>query len=387
MELFLISQKQNENKPFSTETVHIFSAPTSGSILPRRGGAVLLGQKHQFLMLLGCLFSDNTAAESGGAIHVEGVENSVIDSCVFASNTAREGGAVYVFNSSLVVQNCTLIANTGSISSGAFHFNQTSVNISHSELSSNVGLKAGALFFTGKLCTLHISNCKIARNNFEVNFPLHTQLLQGSAVSILSAREVFTSGTIFSENQDAALMLGGTTAWIQNCSFDRNCGSEAGAIVGRPFLVLTIANSLFKDNSGSLGGVTLSLENKVTILQDTHISLNISVGPSASFPVAIGISAQEVDFRSCGNVFSLPPSRVSPYDQSVFLISSGSKNTISAQLYFWKTYFQSTHNKSRSIDRTSLHNVTTLAHVKLTAEFSKFASGKTNKYKELCFSH
>jgi predicted outer membrane repeat protein len=84
----------------------------SGNSSDGRGGA-LDGEPGSHINLMGCAFSDNTAADAGGAVFAG--PNLTATNCTFFNNSAESGGAIYASGGSLT--NCTITGNhvTGSI--------------------------------------------------------------------------------------------------------------------------------------------------------------------------------------------------------------------------------------------------------------------------------
>jgi len=75
------------------------------------GGA--LDISHCYATLVGCTFSGNSAAQSGGAIVSSGPKNRLeIVSCLFCGNKAIEGGALYMYYpTNTTFANCTFTSN------------------------------------------------------------------------------------------------------------------------------------------------------------------------------------------------------------------------------------------------------------------------------------
>ena len=64
-------------------------------------------------MVVGCVFSGNTATTSGGAAYLTGSANATFIQCVFQNNTAlnKHAGALYVGDGSALLVNCVLVGN------------------------------------------------------------------------------------------------------------------------------------------------------------------------------------------------------------------------------------------------------------------------------------
>ncbi len=74
------------------------------------GGA--LDISHCYAMLVGCTFSGNLAAQSGGAIHSDLAKSLKVVNCLFTGNKAMQGGALYMYGArDTTVANCTFAAN------------------------------------------------------------------------------------------------------------------------------------------------------------------------------------------------------------------------------------------------------------------------------------
>jgi predicted outer membrane repeat protein len=69
-----------------------------------------------------CVFSDNSAAENGGAIRSSGKWNVLtLDDCVFTGNSAKRGGAMYL-ECRARVKRCTLSGNSATWGGGIYDY-------------------------------------------------------------------------------------------------------------------------------------------------------------------------------------------------------------------------------------------------------------------------
>ncbi len=340
----------------------------------RQGGACYFA-RISYLNLDQSTFTNNTAGRIGGALYINTLSHGVISSCIFDSNTAHFGGAVYNTKTNLPdleMGNCTFSRNRAEASGGALFLNTTSTHISHCEFSNNSSPFGGAILMEAMLSTLHITGTKFSRNNYVTHFQ---DSLFASAVYVSQAQEMRASNSTFEDNHaGGAIILGDTSAVIDNCSFRGNSGVFGGAISVPIYATkLSVLNTSFLRNTAPSGGA-MRLDNKNTVIQSCYFLEN----KGTTFPhiVDIGVSNM-IHLRSFNNTFVELQSH--PAFVTLFALNDQLEGAV---FYFWKTMYQSRRHKTLTIDSNFVHNTTMPMAIaasdrtNLTEEFSQFASGK-----------
>jgi len=92
----------------------------NGAAASYGGGIYILNTKPT---IINCIFSNNSAGHSGGAISNNGLNAvPVITNCVFSGNTATvNGGAMDNYEATVIVTNCTFSGNTATSNGGAMY--------------------------------------------------------------------------------------------------------------------------------------------------------------------------------------------------------------------------------------------------------------------------
>ncbi|TKJ41038.1 hypothetical protein CEE37_05065 [candidate division LCP-89 bacterium B3_LCP] len=121
----------------------------------------------------GCIFTQNYAGLSGGAIGLVSSSGSVVSRCVcYDNSTSNQGGAIMLKWTSGLVQNCTLDDNNTSNSGGAIHISRDSfLDLKNCAVTNNHGPNA---IFVGSTSNNSISYNDLWNNegdNFAGNTP------------------------------------------------------------------------------------------------------------------------------------------------------------------------------------------------------------------------
>lgn len=120
--------------------------------------------------ILGCVFSDNSARDRGGAIHNQG--EIMVRNSAFKANTSGSGGAVY--NSGMAtITECEFIGNIAETSGGAIdNASKAPARITHCTFSNNIANEhtGGAIYNSGNAIARH--------NKFSRNKPNNCQGLR-----------------------------------------------------------------------------------------------------------------------------------------------------------------------------------------------------------------
>ena len=204
------------------------------------GGALYISNSN--ITVLQCLFKENTATFSGGAIIMLKTRGSFVN-CTFERNSAKglpdkktAGGAISSHDRSYItVQQSLFKENTATYSGGAIDMQKTRgsfVNCTF-ERNSAKGLP-DKISFGGALSSQDRSNIRVQQSLFKEN----TATNSGGAIDMQKTQGSFV-----------------------NCTFERNSAkalpdkiSFGGAIYSRDRSNITVQLSLFKDNTATYCG-------------------------------------------------------------------------------------------------------------------------------------
>ena len=222
-----------------------------------------------------CIFTNNTAIDSAGALGWVKKENGTIAYCNFVNNSAPRGGALYLNNGTeFYIRGSVFENNNASINGGAVFWdtgnegrligcvfkNNNAENlggaicwnntengyISHSRFNNNTALDGGAIYFRG-------SNGLIIYSNF-----INNQAEYNGAIYMNSAHGVIDS-CLFENN--AATNSSGALGWVKkqnglinNTQFIANTAGEGGALYVNDVDNFTVDNSKFIRNAATLVG-------------------------------------------------------------------------------------------------------------------------------------
>ena len=264
-----------------------FANNPSGENFNTPGGAVAInGTTNGTIKFEDCSFTLKST-NTGGALSFRGTKelNAEFKNCTFSScESSKSGGAIWIntTNHNLFFDRCTITGNT-TLVNGGFLYNQNSgtVTIKNTTISNNTansedGLGGAIYGQTGG--TINIENCVVNGNSAS----------KGGA--ICNTVNLNVIGSSFSANNandgSAILNAAGTStnqvkAVIFNSSFISNVAAAGKASTGTPgggcisgdnYDTILIANSTFKDNTCSAGGVLVmnnSTSNNLYIVSST----------------------------------------------------------------------------------------------------------------------
>ena len=127
------------------------------------GGMVLLGSLHLTVSTTeGVVFRGNLAAESGGGIFISGTDDGPeISGISFTSNFAKAGGGMYATASGTNVVRCTFADNSAEETGGAIHSVAGVKSFIKSDFRGNKAQIGGALMLSG---TVTVTNCSFLEN-------------------------------------------------------------------------------------------------------------------------------------------------------------------------------------------------------------------------------
>ena len=216
----------------------------------------------------------------GGAVYTasSAILTNIVD-CIFENNTAdKSGGAIYAY-SKAIVTGSHFYNNNASNFGGAIFFNQESSEVNSSEFINNKALRSGGAVYISN--RLGIVNNSIFKNN--------TADYAGAIYFSSYKHQLFNS--LFENNNatnDAgAVFLGSYGTVVNNATFTNNSAQRGGAlynyVTGTTSTAKTeITNSEFKYNKAAAGGAISSYAKFIDI-NGTDFTFNEANYGSAIF--------------------------------------------------------------------------------------------------------
>ncbi len=292
-----------------------------------------------------CLFERDTATGFGGAGLYGWQATAEVKNCIFRENHAPNAAAVYFngsqYDSQFSVDNCLFERNvTTSYGGTSIYNNRTNYTLSNSIFRDNVAPSSGAAIYNGDTTIFTISNCLFegqtgnyaaAIANYGIGckgtfqdctFERNRATQGGGAVSngfkadvlykdcTFRANEATFGGAIFTQNDTTRLRVDGclftenaTTgngaaifinrniaASIRNSDFNFNTGDFGGAIQASGDSMLTIENTIFRDNFATTQGAALNFNQTNAVLTNCLFARNINIGGGAGGAMSINAS-------------------------------------------------------------------------------------------------
>ncbi len=193
----------------------------------RHGGAVsIIRDTDGTVEIKNCIFINNYAGDSGGAIQSNHVE-VLIDNCKFYNNAAgSSGGGIDCYGEHPLIINCIFMEN-------------------------NSGYYGGAIAFGDVVegSSISIENCIIKENIAR----------QGGGVSFSNASVIIKKSTISKNNCNGEMWGGAVHTWdvelsIENCDIRHNSAAKGGGLYIYNQSTATVINSNIVGNFGSSFG-------------------------------------------------------------------------------------------------------------------------------------
>ena len=235
------SQSLFESCIFERNKVNSLSQDTSGGAIRATGAGTIITIKQ-------CLFKENAATDSGGAIDIESSRSLFLKNSTFVMNTVKNltgyatGGAInLVVNSDLIVEQCLFKGNTATYSCGAIFMQETRGSFENCTFDRNsVTSHLQKSHFGGAICALDNSHLAMHQCSFKYN----TATYSGGATYILKSQCLFES-CIFKRNKVISLQENTSGGAISAAGADTN---------------ITIKQCLFKENAATYGGGAIEMK-------------------------------------------------------------------------------------------------------------------------------
>ena len=263
------------------------------------GGALYISNSN--ITVRHCLFKENTATYSGGAIITLKTRGSFVN-CIFERNSARglphkktAGGAISSYDrSNITVQQSLFKENTATYNGGAIHMQKTRGSFVNCTFERNSAkslphkMAYGGAIYSGDRSNITVQqslfkentatysggaidirktrgsfvNCTFERNTAK---SLPHKMVYGGAISSYDRSNITVQQSLFKEN--TATYVGGafhmqkTRGSFVNCTFEKNSAKSlphkktaGGAISSYDRSNITVQQSLFKENTATYVG-------------------------------------------------------------------------------------------------------------------------------------
>ena len=303
------SQSLFESCIFERNTANSLNQDTSGGAIRATGAGTNITIKQ-------CLFKENAATDSGGAIDIDRSRSLLLKNSTFVMNTVKNltgyatGGAInLVINSNLIVQQCLFKENTATYSGGAIFMQETRGSFQNCTFDRNtVKSRRQKHDFGGAICALDNSHLTMHQCIIKEN----TATYSGGATLIKESHSLFES-CIFERNKVNSLNQStsggairatgaGTNITVKQCLFKENAATNnGGAIDIEGSRILLLKNSTFVRNTvkalkgdGS-GGAIVSIETSDITVQQCWFKENTATDSGG----AIFMQETRGSFQNC----------------------------------------------------------------------------------------
>ncbi|EGG23442.1 pectin lyase-like family protein [Cavenderia fasciculata] len=299
------------NVVFDTCTFHNNSARSTsaghGGALRTGSGVPYQAPSNASLALLNCVFTDNSATVSGGAVHVESAVTTVTNGA-FSRNHASNGsgGAIFIIADSAFVSNSNFVDNRAIMYGGAISLNseyETTSQVATSNFSTNQAGFGGALAATNAyvnvtLSLFNLNNAMVSGGAVSVSNMGYFESVQsnftknncvdgkGGAVRIEGDCEFYIhDSTLFQSNtanEGACISFSHSNGKINNTQFiDCNAYDDGGAIFTE-FGIFSIANAVITNSSAQNGGAVYCSASKIDFYENVEIYDNVDIGSDSA---------------------------------------------------------------------------------------------------------
>jgi predicted outer membrane repeat protein len=280
------------------------------------GGAISLYYKIE-MNIDGCMFGGNYASVAGGAIYCHRPEKLTISNSTFIGNVAGDvspsgaanhnqnisdsvlnecshtsahygGGAIFVNFVILNISNCAFVnngANYGSVAraicsstvnlrnttcsnnwavdtGGVLNVNKGSkIVIEGSTLNNNLAKKGGGVIFADQEVSITINDSSLVNNSAEIG-----GTVQGEGSNITISHSTFHSNSA----KIGVLNLFKSSCMITCSYFVRNSATKNGGTTIIDRGTLSVYNSVFVDNTATLGGVIYAINATVSVSNSSY---------------------------------------------------------------------------------------------------------------------
>ena len=238
----------NEGNNLSVEnSKFIKNNATTGGAIYWTGGDGIIGNS---------TFDRNSASEDGGAIYFKGSEGIIVDSN-FANNRAKYNGALYMNSIKGIMDKCIFVNNTATDSAGAVGWvKKENGTIRGTKFINNSAPDGGAIYLNNG------SEFYIITSDFINN----TASSDGGAIYWDNGADGSVTASSFINNKatknGGAIYFDGSNGKIAYSQFANNTAASGGAIYNNG--TITVGNSKFADNNATDGKNDIAGSGSVT---------------------------------------------------------------------------------------------------------------------------
>ena len=205
-------------------------------------------------ILIDCIFEENSANSGGGMSSVSA--HPKLYNCIFSDNYTDNNGMVDDSFSggalrcgAITLEGCIFVENEAYNSGGAISSNSSQLSILNCTFSNNTAYSAGAVFAGG-------GEAFIENSTFQSNSAIYGHgggLVLYVDNSTLSGCQFIQNTSLAGGHSGGAVYCGGDLASFSNCTFSQNTASYAGGGV-YAIAPTHFANCTFYENAASRGG-------------------------------------------------------------------------------------------------------------------------------------
>ena len=194
--------------------------------------------------------NDVSPYNSGAAFRCQDASPKVVN-CDFYGNYAKDwAGAIYLYNSSMIIENCNFEGNKAEEHGGALYYSKSEVTLKNCRFSSNEGKYGGAISGYHNESVSVFENC-----HFENNVALDN----AGVITTGWSPNVFKNCSFINNEAywgGALVLYTESNSEIINCVFEGNhaTDSSGGAINAAHNSIVNIYNSAFRGNEAYQNG-------------------------------------------------------------------------------------------------------------------------------------
>lgn len=241
-------------------TVTVANCVFRGNQAPSAFGAAMYNTSEAVVTVIDSLFTENDAANGGGAVHTLNAE-IIVQGSTFSKNVGlNHGGALYNWNAKATVSNSTFSENR-STNGGAMSNRNSQVVVRNSTFSKNEGrFGTGGAIYNGNSADVTVVDAVFDQN--EASY--------GGAVGT-NQSQVLIVGATFTQNkgvtQGGAMHNQNAGATVFDAIFSKNTSPYGGGMYNRDASEVTVMNGLFVGNTATnTGGAMHNAAGKVALL-------------------------------------------------------------------------------------------------------------------------
>lgn len=232
-----------------------------------QGGAIYIAENSNIL-IEDCIFDDNYAKDSGGAVMKQGNDSGsslrkpVFRRCIFRNNRSGEGGGLYVwFPCAAWIEDCEFDGNTAARGGGLFTYYASNVLIERTVFRNNVASEAGGAIDMSMEQYPDVIECTFEGNE---------AVLGGAIANRLG----------YSKKKAGEKSYGD----FVECTFDGNTAEEGGAYYSYSQSAYAFRRCVFRNNFASVnGGAVKELYNGDSSFYDCLFVANTAGAGGAFF--------------------------------------------------------------------------------------------------------